>query len=86
MSDYRVFDNLAVSDNGFLFSPSTGESFTLNPIANVILHNLKTGKSLEEVKLMILEEYDIDESSLSKDLDDFMNQLINYKIVEEKWI
>lgn len=84
MSEYKVYDNLAVSESGFLFSPSTGESFTLNPIANMILHNLKIGKSTQEIKTAILEEFDIDSSSLDKDLDDFINQLINYKIVEEK--
>ena len=50
MSEYKVFDNLAVSESGFLFSPLTGESFTLNPIANMILHYLKTGKTLTEIK------------------------------------
>ncbi|MAT56829.1 MAG: PqqD family protein [Melioribacteraceae bacterium] len=84
MSNYKVFDNLAVSESGFLFSPSTGESFTLNPIANQILHLLKQGETINQIKEKILSEYDIDESSLEKDLDDFINQLINYKIVEEK--
>lgn len=84
MSEYKVFDNLAVSESGFLFSPLTGESFTLNPIANMILHYLKTGKTLTEIKSELLNEYDIDSSSLEKDIDDFINQLINYKIVEEK--
>ncbi len=84
MSKITVSSNLAVSDNGFLFLPSTGESFTLNPIGKLILTALKEGKEQQQVIDLIMEEYDIDKSSAEQDLDDFISQLKNHKLIIEQ--
>ncbi len=84
MSKVSISSNLAVSENGFLFLPSTGESFTLNPIGIIILNSLKEGKDQNQVIQLILEEYDIDESSAEKDLQDFISQLKNHNLTIEQ--
>jgi hypothetical protein len=84
MSKIIISSNLAVSENGFLFMPLTGESFTLNPIGKLILTALKEGNDQEQVIKLIIDEYDIDKSSAEKDLEDFISQLKNHKLITEQ--
>ena len=52
--------NIAISESGFLFDPTTGESFTFNPIGLEIFNYLREEKSLDEIKEIMTEKYDID--------------------------
>jgi hypothetical protein len=83
MSKYLIPSNLAVSDSGFLFMPSTGETFTLNSLGREIFRMIQTGKDFDEVLEFISAEYDIDRSSSDKDLTDFLGQLKNYNLIKE---
>ncbi len=83
MSTFRVPDNLAISDSGFLFMPSTGETFTLNPIGKEVLTLLQQQLSTEEIIKRILEEYEIDAGTLENDITDFVNQLKNFSLIKE---
>ena len=76
--------NLAISDSGFLFNPSTGDSYSLNPIAQQIFSLMKEGKSDGEIKARILEDYNIDSSTFEKDFYDFIGLLNNYKLLENE--
>jgi len=67
--------SIAVSKSGFIFNPSTGDSYTVNQIAAEILELLKESKTLAEVKQEILQSYDVDEKSLEEDLNDFSAHL-----------
>lgn len=78
---FTVPESLAVSDSGFLFLASTGETFTLNQIGKEIFTLLKEGKSLGMIKEALLAEYDVDEKTFERDLDDFLHQLSHYKLV-----
>lgn len=73
--------NLSISENGFVFDPVTGESYTLNPVALEMLQFLQHGQSKEEIKQFYLDNYEIDEWGFEKAYMDFMallekNQLI----------
>jgi PqqD family protein of HPr-rel-A system len=83
MSHFEIPDNLAISDSGFLFSASTGESFTLNKIGNEIISLLHQGKSKEEILNSILDEYEIDKKTFEKDFEDFLSQLKNFSLIKE---
>lgn len=79
--------NIAVSDSGFIFNPSTGDSFSTNPIGLEIIQMLKDGKSKEEIKKSILHAYQTDEATFEKDFYDFVNMLHQTQIIapdEEK--
>lgn len=78
----KIKKNIAVSDSGFLFNPSTGDSFSLNPIGNEIFKALQDGKSDEELIKKILSEYRIDKNTIEKDLGDFKKMLQTYKLVD----
>ncbi len=83
MEQYKITSNLAISENGFLFLPSTGESFTLNPIGKEIVEGLKTNKTLEEISSQIAKDYDVETATIERDLTDFLNQLKNFNLLEE---
>ncbi|HUX54137.1 MAG TPA: PqqD family protein, partial [Williamwhitmania sp.] len=67
--------NIALSDNGFVFNPATGDSFTLNETGKVVLTLIKDGKSLKQITNFMKEEYDVDEVTLDRYLADFVNDL-----------
>lgn len=83
-SRYVVPESLAVSDSGFLFLGSTGETFTLNTIGKEIFTMLKEGKSGSVIKEAIYSEYDVDEKTIERDVDDFFNQLKSYKLISTR--
>lgn len=83
MNRYSIPETLAVSDSGFLFLASSGETFTLNIIGREIFRMMQNGSEEKEIFKQILEEYDIDRSSFEKDLNDFKAQLQKYSIIKE---
>ena len=78
----RLKKNIATSESGFIFNPSTGDSFSANPIAADILLHLKEGNSIAVVKNMILEKYDVEPAQVENDLDDFVLQLRDNSLTE----
>ena len=83
MTNYRLSSNLAISDNGFLFLSSTGETFTVNEIGKIILKDLKNGNDFKTISDKIINEYEVEEKILERDLEDFFNQLNTYNLIEE---
>jgi len=76
------FNNkIAISDSGFIFDPTTGESFSTNPIGLEIIKLIKEGKSLDEIRTFILEKYEVTPTVLSKILDEFITTLIQLNIL-----
>lgn len=64
-----------VSQDGFLFHPETGLTYTLNPTGVVILDLLRGGSSLTEILKTLVERFDVDLSTARTDLQDFVGQL-----------
>lgn len=75
--------DVAVSDSGFVFNPTTGESYSVNPIGMEIINLMKEGKAMEQISEVILKQYNIDEATVDKDLNDFMEMLNHYSLKEE---
>jgi len=74
--------NIATSESGFIFNPSTGDSFSANPLANEIIQYLKEGQSIQKIKASITDLYDVDVFQLEKDLDNFVLQLREANLLE----
>jgi hypothetical protein len=75
--------NIATSESGFIFNPSTGDSYSANPIAAEILGLLKEGIAASNIKTQILDRYDVTNAQLEKDWDDFANQLKYANVLEQ---
>ncbi|WP_316737783.1 PqqD family protein [Pedobacter aquatilis] len=78
----RLKTNIATSENGFIFNPTTGDSFTSNTIAAEILTYMKAGTSAEEIKQNILDKYEVEPCQLERDWDDYMQQLKEANLLE----
>jgi hypothetical protein len=79
----RIKPTIAINDNGFLFDPTVGESFTTNPVAREIIFMMKQNVNSEEIRKTILERYEVDELTLEKNLIDFYAMLRHFNLVEE---
>ena len=78
----RIRKNIALSDSGFIFNPSSGDSFTTNPIGLEIIRMLKDDKPKSAIKSYILQTYATDEATFEKDFYDFINQLHKNKLTD----
>lgn len=73
---------LALSKTGFLFDPIAGHTFTLNKTATYILTLLQEGKKIDEIKETILAKFEVTQEQIEKDLEDFIEQLEESKLLE----
>ncbi|MDP3360243.1 MAG: PqqD family protein [Lutibacter sp.] len=71
----RKLNSLAISDNGFIFKPSTGESFTTNEMGLFIIQLLKENKSGEEIINAIMEDFEVDKITAGRDLYEYLDFL-----------
>ncbi len=74
-------DQLAINDEGFIFDPLTGESFTVNRIGLFIINRLKEGKKEEEILQGLLDEFNVSKEVAERDLIDFLEKLKSYRII-----
>lgn len=80
----KLKGSIAISENGYVFNPETGESFTINPVGHIILDMLSEGKSYEEIRGDIMSRYDVDDATFEKDFQDFTNVLKQYQIADNE--
>ena len=71
----KLKSNIATSENGFIFNPATGDSFSGNAIASEILLAMKNGETAVQIKKKILEKYEVSPDQLERDWEDWMLQL-----------
>lgn len=74
--------NIATSEDGFLFNPSTGDSWSANPMAAEWLSWLKEGRSREEIMEQVITKYDVERSRVERDWEDFMKQLQEARLLK----
>lgn len=74
--------NIAISESGFVFNPTTGDSFSLNTVGTEILQQMKNGSGENDIKNHIRALYDIDAETLEKDYYDFLKMLGQHKLLD----
>jgi hypothetical protein len=75
--------NIALSENGFVFNPSTGDSFTMNNTGREVMILIKEGKNINQITELMIEKYDVDRVTLERYLADFVNDLSVNNLLEE---
>ncbi|MFN7312293.1 MAG: PqqD family protein [Bacteroidota bacterium] len=78
----KLLKNIALSDTGFVFNPSTGDSFSVNPIGLSILRDLQAGKSESEIKNNLLNQFQIDKETIEKDVYDFLKMIEQFNLLD----
>lgn len=79
----NINKKIAISESGFVFDSSSGDSFSVNPIAREILEMIKSGNSFDEIKNSILDKYEVSVAVLDHMLEDFISTSKKFKIVED---
>lgn len=79
----KIKPTIAINDNGFMFDPHSGESYTTNPVAREIIFMMKQNLSAEEIRKTLTGKYDVDEITLEKNMIDFFAMLRHYNLCEE---
>ncbi|MDP3441781.1 MAG: PqqD family protein, partial [Ignavibacteria bacterium] len=78
----RVKNNIAVSDNGFVFNPSSGESFTVNPVGLIILNMMRKGMEHSEITSNLRNEFNVDAATAERDYFDFVEMMRQYRLMQ----
>jgi hypothetical protein len=80
----QIKKNIAVSETGFVFNPTTGDSYSINKIGQEILAYLGQDKSPEEITGLMTAEYEIDAQGFEKYFYDFISMLKQFELLEEQ--
>ncbi len=80
----KINKKLAISDSGFIFDPTEGESYSLNEEGLEIIRMLNQGKNQEEIKNHFLSNYDVDEATFDRSYLDFISMLRHYNLLEHE--
>ena len=73
---------LALNENGFVFDPTTGESFSLNDSAMKIINLLRKGNDTESVATQLSEDFDVDFNDSYTDTLEFVEKLKYFGLVD----
>jgi hypothetical protein len=76
--------DLAISETGLVFDPSTGYIYTANQAGVFIITRLKSGATREDLPGLVMEEFEADEGMVERDIFDFMNQLITLELISDE--
>lgn len=79
----KIKKNIAVSETGFVFDPTSGESYSLNSTGQQIIALMKESRSPEEISAIMTGEYEIDAASFEKYYFDFTGMLRQFHLIEE---
>jgi hypothetical protein len=80
----QIKKNIAISETGFVFNPTTGDSYSINQVGQVILKYLGENKNPAEITTLMTAEYDIDPASFEKYFYDFISMLKQFELLEEE--
>lgn len=75
--------NIAISENGFLFDPSTGDAYSMNAVGLEILNLIKKGLDKNKIISHMIEKYDVEESAFERYFYDFTAMLRHHHIMED---
>ncbi len=81
MNRSSKLEQLAVSDSGFLFDPSTGATFSVNPTGLMILRSLQQGQSRDMIAAQLGSTFNLGSADVDRDIDDFVAALRQIALV-----
>ncbi len=79
----QIRKNIAISETGFVFNPTTGDSYSINKVGQEILAYIREDKSPAEITSMMTSIYDIDPPGFEKYFYDFISMLKQFELLDE---
>jgi hypothetical protein len=80
----KLRKNIALSESGLIFNPSTGDSFSLNEVGQKIIYMLREGRAENAIHEQLRQEYQVADNTLTSDLQDFIEQLRLLNLLEHE--
>ena len=80
--DYNELTNLAMNDNGFIFDPASGYSYTSNETGLYIMKLLAQGLDRDAICQEFMAEYEVSEDNFNSDFEHYMLMLEALALVE----
>jgi len=71
----ELYHRLALSENGFVFDPVSGQSFTVNETGIELLRLLQQSTDMQQVQSALTEIYDAQPNEIERDINDFTSSL-----------
>jgi len=66
---------LQISNDGFAFDATTGETYTLNRCGRLVLEQLQKGEERSQIATTLSDHFGIAQSLAERDLTDFLGQI-----------
>ena len=73
--------HLAVNDEGFVFDPTTGDSYHVSPAGLLILKGLREGQADAAIAQTLTETYEVSLTDAQRDVADFRASLKNHGLL-----
>ena len=67
--------NIAISESGFIFNPTTGDTYSVNEIGYEIMCGVRDEKTPEEITEEVVLKYDVDADNFERYYLDFISDL-----------
>ncbi len=77
----RRCTHLALNDQGFVFDPTTGDSYVVNSVGLAILELLREGRSDDDVVAHIGERFGVVPNEAERGVCDFLARLRGFRLV-----
>ncbi len=78
-----VYENLALSENGFLFNTRTGHTFSLNTTGTWMLRMLIEEVPPAELPARLVEAFDVDPATATRDVELFLFRLRDMDLTDD---
>ena len=76
----KHLSHLALSDDGFLFDSSSGNTYTLNATGALVLKKLIAGDDCDQIAAAVMAFYETSEEIVFRDIDQFFQYLLELDI------
>jgi hypothetical protein len=73
---------LNISPEGFVFNPSTGESYTLNPTGLLIVQQLIQGSKKQKIVEILSKNFNMSKRHIERDVEYFVKELQELGIIK----
>lgn len=80
----KLKKNIALSESGFVFDPTTGDSYSLNQEAREVVRLMNDGKELSEITDYMVGIYNVERNDFEKYFFDFASMLRQFRLLEDE--
>jgi PqqD family protein of HPr-rel-A system len=81
MSTESRLAQLTLKDDGFVFDPTSGDTYVANPTAVAVLRALQEGCDESQLVDVVVERFDVAESEARRDVGDLLVRLRGWQLL-----